>query len=200
REVCLYSKRPGFGTIAEAMSGCAYVNGFPDRPPTLPPFTLGDSVAGIYGSAAVMFALWHRDNSPNGGEGQVIDLSLYEPLFSILGTGVLDYDQLDMVHTRTGNKPPDSTTPRNTYLTSDDKWVALSASTLSTVERTVQILGLENDERFANPIDALKNVDELDVEIERWINRYTYNEVMEKFTSYQAAIGPVYNMAEIFED
>ena len=87
-----YSPRPGFGTVAESISGFAHINGHPDGPPTLPPFALGDGVASLFGTFGTMFALWHRD--VHGAPGQVIDLAIYEPLFWLLGPQSLVYDQL----------------------------------------------------------------------------------------------------------
>ena len=113
-----YATRPGFGTLAESMTGYAHMNGFPDGPPTLPPFALGDGVAAMTGAFAVMMALWWRDT--HGGTGQVIDLSIYEPLFWILGPQATVYDQLGIVQGRTGNRAP-FTAPRNAYLAKDGR-------------------------------------------------------------------------------
>ena len=115
-----YAKRRAFGTLAEAMSGFAHQTGQPDGPPTLPPFGLADGVAGLAGAFAVMLALHRRER--NGGRGQVIDLSLIEPLLTILGPGPSVYDQLQIVPGRHGNRSPNNA-PRNTYLTRDGRWV-----------------------------------------------------------------------------
>ena len=117
-----YARRPGFGTLAESMSGYAHINGFPDGPPTLPPFALGDSVAALTGAFAAMAALWWREH---GGTGQAIDLSIYEPLFWILGPQASVYDQLGIVQNRTGNRAP-FTAPRNAYQARDGRWLGLS--------------------------------------------------------------------------
>jgi crotonobetainyl-CoA:carnitine CoA-transferase CaiB-like acyl-CoA transferase len=109
-----YAKRRAFGTLAEAMSGLAHQTGQEDGPPTLPPFGLADGVAGITGALAVMLALYHRD--ARGGGGQVIDVSLLEPLLGILGPGPSVYDQLGIVAGRHGNRSPNNA-PRNAYLT-----------------------------------------------------------------------------------
>ncbi len=109
-----YAERPGFGTVAEAMSGYAYTNGFPDHPPSLPSFAMGDGVCALYGTVATLAALRHRDVAAGGG--QMIDLSLVEPLFAFLGPQALVYDQLGLVQERTGNSTT-WTSPRNTYRT-----------------------------------------------------------------------------------
>ena len=133
-----YSPRPGFGTVAESISGYAHINGQPDGPPTLPPFALGDGVASMFGTFATMFALWHRN--VNHGPGQVIDLAIYEPLFWLLGPQALVYDQLGYVQNRTGSST-DWTAPRNAYQTSDGKWLGMSASSQSIAERVMKLVG-----------------------------------------------------------
>jgi crotonobetainyl-CoA:carnitine CoA-transferase CaiB-like acyl-CoA transferase len=122
------SDRPGYGTLAEAMSGFAHVTGQPDGPPTLPPFMLADGVAGLASTSAVMMALHHRD--VHGGGGQLIDVSPIEPLARLLEYATLSYDQLGIIPGRTGNRL-DASAPRNAYRTADDKWLAISWNTRS---------------------------------------------------------------------
>ena len=133
-----YAKRRAFGTLAEAMSGFAHQTGQPDGPPTLPPFGLADGVTGLAGAIAVLLALYHRDT--NGGRGQVIDVSLLEPLLTLLGPGPSVYDQLGIVPGRHGNRSPNNA-PRNTYVTRDGRWVAISASATSIAERVMRLVG-----------------------------------------------------------
>ena len=121
--------RPGFGTLAEAMSGFAHVTGQPDGPPTLPPFMLADGVAAMAATYAVMMALYHRDTHDAGG--QLVDVSLVEPLARLVEQATLAYDQLGVVQSRTGNRV-DASAPRNAYRTADDKWIALSSAASST--------------------------------------------------------------------
>lgn len=195
-----YSHEPGFGTVAEAMSGYAYSNGFPDRPPALPSFALGDGVCALYGAVATLAALRYRD-SP-GGRGQMIDLSLLEPLFAFLGPQALAYDQLGVVQERNGNSTT-WTTPRNTYLTKDGHWVALSASSQSIAERLVRLVGradLVDEEWFADHVGRAAHAEELDAVIGAWIAQRTMAEALEAVKDAQAAIGPVYSIADIFAD
>jgi crotonobetainyl-CoA:carnitine CoA-transferase CaiB-like acyl-CoA transferase len=195
-----YKDRPGFGTVAEAMSGFAYTNGFPDRPPSLPSFALGDGVCGLYGAVATLVALRHRE--ARGGDGQVIDLSLVEPLFAFLGPQALVYDQLGSVPERLGNVTT-WTSPRNAYLTRDERWVALSASSQSVAERLVRLVGradLIGEEWFADHDGRAAHATELDEIIGAWIAERTTEEVLSAFDDAQAAVGPVYSIAEIFED
>jgi formyl-CoA transferase len=195
-----YSERPGFGTLAEAMSGFAYLNGYPDRPPLLPPTGLADSVAALFSTFAVMFALYHRDVS--GGGGQYIDTSLIEPIFSLLGPQPLRYDQLDEIEERSGNRST-SSAPRNVYQTKDDRWVAISASAQPLAMRTFDAIDrpdLKDDPRFSTNEKRLENVDELDAIIQGWMDDHTREEVLAAFEEADATIGPVYNVEDILED
>ena len=119
-----YARRPGFGTLAEAMSGFAALTGEPDGPPTLPPFGLADGVAALATAFAVMVALRARERT---GRGQVVDMSLIEPMMTLLGPQLTAYDQLGDVQPRTGNRSSHNA-PRNTYRTADGRWVAVSTS------------------------------------------------------------------------
>jgi crotonobetainyl-CoA:carnitine CoA-transferase CaiB-like acyl-CoA transferase len=196
-----YSSRPGFGTLAEAISGYAHINGWPDGPPTLPPFALGDGIAALTGTCAVMFALWWREHGGDG-RGQVIDLSIYEPLFWMLGPQALVYDQLGVVQGRTGNRAP-FTAPRNAYRSKDGRWLGLSGSAQSIAERVMRIVGREDliaEPWFADHTGRLQHADELDGVIGAWIGERTAEEVLDAFTEMEAAIAPIYSIADIFED
>jgi crotonobetainyl-CoA:carnitine CoA-transferase CaiB-like acyl-CoA transferase len=195
-----YSRRPGFGTIAEAMSGFAYITGFPDGPPTLPPFGLADSITALNGTYAVMVALYHRDT--NNGKGQIIDLSIVESMFSVLGSQSTDYEALGVIPERVGNRVPFSA-PRNLYQTRDNQYVCISGSAQSITERVFKIIGREDlisDERFRTNDSRLKNVDELDRIIGEWIKQYDRDDIIAKFSDEDAAIGPIYSIKDIFED
>jgi crotonobetainyl-CoA:carnitine CoA-transferase CaiB-like acyl-CoA transferase len=196
-----YKNLPGFGTLAESISGYAYMNGWPDGPPTLPPFALADGVASLTGAFAVMYALWWREHGGNG-QGQVIDLSIYEPLFWILGPQPLVYDQLGIVQERTGNAAP-FTAPRNAYRAKDGRWLGLSASAQSIAERLMKIVGrddLVEEPWFQDHTGRLEHADELDAIIEEWVGRHTTEEVLAAFAEHEAAIAPINSIADILED
>jgi crotonobetainyl-CoA:carnitine CoA-transferase CaiB-like acyl-CoA transferase len=128
-----YSSRPGFGTLAEAMSGFAAITGEPDGPPTLPPFGLADGIAALTTSYAVMVALHARNET---GRGQVVDLAIIEPILTLLGPQIIAYDQLGELQPRLGNRSSNNA-PRNTYKTKDGLWVAISTSAHSVAERVM---------------------------------------------------------------
>jgi formyl-CoA transferase len=195
-----YRDRPGFGTLAEAISGFAHLNGWPDRPPALPPFALGDGVAALTGCALAMFALHHRDHGD--GRGQVIDLSIFEPLFWLLGPQASVYEQLGVGGERTGNRAP-FTAPRNAYRAADGRWLALSASAQSIAERVMRIVGrpeLAEEPWFRDHEGRLAHADELDAVIGEWIGARTSEEVLEAFADGEAAIAPIYGIEDIVKD
>jgi formyl-CoA transferase len=195
-----YAERPGFGTLAEAMSGFAYLNGFPDREPLLPPTGLADGVAALFSTFSVMFALYHRD--VNGGGGQYIDTSLVEPIFSLLGPQPLRYEQLDEIEERSGNRSA-SSAPRNVYRTGDDRYVAISASAQPIAMRVFDAIDrpdLKDDPRFADNEARVEHVEELDAIIQAWMDDHTRGEVLDAFEAADATIAPIYNVADIVGD
>ncbi len=195
-----YAHRPGFGTLAEAMSGYAHMTGDPDGPPLLPPIALADEVAALLGSFATMVALYHRDRA--GGGGQVIDLALFEGLFGLTGPVAMAFDRLSLVTGRHGNRLP-YVAPRNTYRTADDRWVALSGTSQSVADRILDAIGrsdLVTDPRFATNEARVEHVDELDEIIGDWIGDHTLQEAMAAFEAHEAAASPIYDVREIFAD
>jgi crotonobetainyl-CoA:carnitine CoA-transferase CaiB-like acyl-CoA transferase len=195
-----YRERAGFGTLAEAMSGFAAITGEPDGPPTLPPFGLADGIAGITGAAATMMALYHRD--ARGGEGQEVDLAILEPLVTVLGPQPIVYDQLGEVQQRTGNRSVNNA-PRNTYRTSDGKWVAVSTSANNIAERVMHLVGkpeLIDEPWFATGAGRAEHAELLDGLVSDWVAERTREQVLDAFTEAGAAIAPVYDVADLMAD
>lgn len=195
-----YAKRRAFGTLMEAMSGFAHQTGQEDGPPTLPPFGLADGVAGLTGAYAVMTALYNRD--VNGGRGQVIDLALLEPLLGILGPGPTVYDQLGIIAGRHGNRSPNNA-PRNTYVTRDGRWVAISASATSIAERVMRLVGREDvigEPWFASAGERSRRAELLDGAVQSWIAARDFDEVVTAFNEAGAAIAPIYNVEQLLRD
>ncbi|TSD13327.1 CoA transferase [Haloglomus irregulare] len=196
--------QPGFGTVAEAMSGFAHVNGFPDREPLLPPIPLADMAAGHYAVQAAMFALFEREVGPDGdgsGEGQVIDVSLYESLFRMFPGDVEAYDRLGEVRERRGNHHSNAA-PRNVYEATDG-YVALSASAQSIFENLAETVGhpeLVEDERFATNDARVEHADELDAYIAPYIAERTVAEAVADLGAGDAVVAPVYDVSDVFAD
>ncbi len=191
-----YRNRPGFGSVGEALSGFAAINGEEGGPPLLPPFGLADHIAGIYGAYAVLAALHERRRS---GKGQVIDLALYEAMFSVIGSQVIDYDQLGFIQKRHGNRVHYSS-PRNVYQTLDERWIALSGSTPSTAQRVFDAMGtpeLGRDQKFATNAARIANADELDALIGSWIGSHQFDFVMAEFIAAGVAAAPVLSIDHI---
>ncbi|QEV17599.1 CaiB/BaiF CoA transferase family protein [Streptomyces alboniger] len=194
-----YARRPGFGTLAEAMSGFAAITGDPEGPPTLPPFGLADSIAGLATAYAVMTALTARERT---GRGQVVDMAIIEPILTVLGPQPLWYDQLGHVQPRTGNRSTNNA-PRNTYRTADGRWVAVSTSAQSIAERLMRLVGrpeLIAEPWFASGADRARHADVLDEAVGGWIARHTRAEVIEAFEKAQAAVAPVQDVRDVMTD
>jgi crotonobetainyl-CoA:carnitine CoA-transferase CaiB-like acyl-CoA transferase len=197
-----YRDRPGFGTLAESMSGFAALTGEPDGPPTLPPMGLADTLSGLTGVGAVMMALWHRDRPGGSGEGQVVDISLLEPMMCAVGPGPTIYDQLGTLQQRTGNRSS-SNAPRNVYRTADDRWLAVSTSATSIAERVMRLVGhpeVIDEDWFSAASGRAAHVDLLDGYVAAWIGARNEAEVVEAFELAQAAVAPVYTAADVLAD
>ncbi|MFE6827549.1 CaiB/BaiF CoA transferase family protein [Streptomyces sp. NPDC057690] len=194
-----YAHRPGFGTLAEAMSGFAAITGEPDASPTLPPFGLADSIAGLATAYAVMTALAARDRT---GEGQVVDMAIIEPILTVLGPQPLWYDQLGYVQARTGNRSANNA-PRNTYRTADGNWVAVSTSAQSIAERVMRLVGrpdLIDEPWFATGADRAAHADLLDEAVGSWIAARSRTDVLAAFEKAEAAIAPIQDVRDVMAD
>lgn len=194
-----YSGRPGFGTIAETMSGFAHVNGWPDTPPTAPPFGFADSIAGMAAALGVVSAL-HRRNQT--GRGDVVDVALYEPLMFILGDAVLQWTANQQVMTRAGNATG-AASPRGIYQASDGKWLAIAASAQRIAERLFAAIGrpdLKDDTRYATNAARLENDASLQRIIGDWIATRPRAEVLEILDAYEVVAAPVNDAQDIAAD
>ena len=194
-----YSRRPGFGTLAESMSGLAAITGEPDGPPTLPPFGLADGVAALCCVNAVLMALRVREIS---GAGQVVDLAIIEPLITLLGSQPTVYGLLGEKQPRTGNRSVNNA-PRNTYRTRDEKWVAVSTSSQSIAERVLRLVGhaeVIDENWFATGAGRAAHADLLDDYVSVWTAARTAAEVIEAFENAQAAAALIYDIEDVFHD
>jgi len=193
-----YSRKPGFGTLVEAMSGFAYLNGYADKPPVLPPLALADMIAGIYGAAGVMTALRVAEKE---GKGQVVDLSLFEPIFSFISSEALKFQLVGEPTLRSGNQSS-HTAPRNVYLCSDGKYVAMSGSMQSMAMRIFDTIGrpeLKTHEKFRDNDARVKHRDELDEIIGAFIAQRTQQENLAIFEAAGVTVGPVCSVADLVD-
>jgi crotonobetainyl-CoA:carnitine CoA-transferase CaiB-like acyl-CoA transferase len=194
-----YAGRPGFGTLAEAMSGFAALNGDPDGPPLLPPFALADGVAGLATAFAILVALRGREQT---GRGQVVDTSLVEPLMALLGPQVTAYDLLGWLQPRLGNRSSHNA-PRNLYRTADGWWVAVSASATSIAERVLRLVGrpdLAEQPWFATSAGRVAHAEEIEAAVAEWIEARNRDDVLAAFEAAEAAVAPVYDARDILAD
>jgi crotonobetainyl-CoA:carnitine CoA-transferase CaiB-like acyl-CoA transferase len=193
-----YSHKPGFGTLVEAMSGFAYLNGYPDRPPVLPPLAMADMIAGVYGAAGVLTALRVAERR---GKGQVIDLSLFEPIFSFIASEAAKTQLTGVATMRAGNQSS-HTAPRNVYQCGDGGFVALSGSMQSMAMRILDTIGrpeLKGDPRFATNEGRVANREELDRIIATFIGARTTQENLDLFEAAGVTVGPVCSMADLLD-
>ncbi|KVD89343.1 CoA transferase [Burkholderia stagnalis] len=195
-----FRHKPGFGTLAEGYAGFAAINGFADREPVLPPMFLGDMTAGLSGAIAVLVALHARD--AQGVAGQVIDVSLFEPLLSILGPAAANYALTGQVKARTGSRSS-NTAPRNAYRTRDGKWLCLSSSTQAMAERLFHAIGradLIDDPRYATNVQRVQHAEALDAIVGAFIGARDLDANLAFFEEAGVTAGPIHDIAQIVAD
>ncbi len=194
-----FRHKPGFGTLVEGYSGFAAQNGFADREPVLPPMYMADGYAGLYGAAAAMIALRH---AVGGGGGQVVDLSLFDPIFTMMEPQMANWRLTGRVKPRTGSRSTNSV-PRNAYRTADGAWVCLSASTQGMTEKLFAAIGrpeLATDPRFRTNADRLLHVEELDGIIGAFIGARSLDETLAHFDHAGVTIGPIMDAERLDKD
>jgi crotonobetainyl-CoA:carnitine CoA-transferase CaiB-like acyl-CoA transferase len=187
-----YAHRPGFATLAEAMSGFAALNGEPGGPPLLPPIALTDEVTGLAAAFATMVAV-------HSGVGQVVDVNLLESLFQIMGPLMSAYRLLGYQQPRLGSGIAYSV-PRGTYRCADGEWVAVSTSAETVAQRVMTLIGVGDDPRFVSFEGRIAHREEIDRLMSEWIGARTQPEVLSAFEEAHAAIAPILDMAGIAED
>ena len=194
-----FAHKPGFGTLVEGYSGFAAINGFPDRAPVLPPMFMADAYAGLYGAATAMIALRHAEAT---GQGQVMDLSLFEPIFAVLEPQMANYRLTRKVKPRTGSRST-NTAPRNAYRTKDGGWVGLSSSTQAMFVKLLKSIGraeLAEDPRFRNNAERVRHVEEIDAVIGDAIAAMTMADALAQFDRDGVTIGPILDVAALETD
>ena len=194
-----YAQLPGFGTLVEAMSGLADRTGFPDREPVLPPTALADMFAGLSGAMATVTALLARER---GAGGQVIDLSLLEPLFSALGPEAAIYRRTGVIKQRSGNGS-NTSAPRNIYRCADGGFVAVSGSTQTMAKRIFEVIGqpeMIEDPRFRTNTDRVRHRPLVDAAVGAWFATLSRDAALERMRAAGVTAGPVYNIGDAVAD
>lgn len=194
-----YQDRPGFARVAEAFSGLTYMSGHADGPPLFAGYAVGDGLAGVYGAFSLSAALLHRERT---GEGQLIDLALYEPMLRIIESLIVDYDLLGIVPRRTGNQNP-AVAPSSIYRTSDDRWITIPASTQQMWERLCRALDvpdLMDDQRYCDNRSRISHRDALDRRIDELVAERSFAELEHVFGAHDVAYGSVNSVVDIVND
>ena len=200
-----YSDRAGFGAVGESMGGIRYLTGYPGQAPTRMGISLGDSVAGLYSVIGILMALYHRDiNTKNGqtGEGQVIDVALYEAVFSLMESMVPEYDQKQVIRERTGSVLQ-GIAPSNVYMTKEGKYAVIAANSDVIVQRLLKLMkrdDLLNDERFSSNEQRVRHMTFIDELIGAWSGTLSLAECLEQLNAHDIPAGPIYSIADIFSD
>jgi crotonobetainyl-CoA:carnitine CoA-transferase CaiB-like acyl-CoA transferase len=191
-----YRERPGFGTVAETASGFAFINGWPDSPPTSPPFGFADSIAGISAAMGTAMALYRRERT---GAGEVIDVALYEPLMFIVGDTILKYTSLGEVQGRVGNGTG-SASPRGIYQAADGAWLSIAASNEVIARRLFKAMGrpeLSDDPRFATNQARMANNDAIQHEVTAWVAARPRADTLKILDEFEVVAAPVNDAGDI---
>ena len=194
-----FAHKPGFGTLVEGYSGFAAINGYADRPPVLPPMFMADAYAGLMGASSALIALRHAERT---GQGQVVDLSLFEPIFSVLEPQMANYRISRKLKPRTGSRST-NTAPRNAYQTRDGGWVGLSSSTQAIFVKLMKSIGrpeLVEDPRFRTNSDRLRHIEEIDAVVRDAVAQLTMEEALAQFDRDGVTIGPIMDVAGLEQD
>ena len=196
-----YAERAGFASVAEAMGGLRYINGFPGEPPPRLHISLGDSLAGMFAAQGVLAALYWRDAS-GSGEGQIVDVSLLESSFALLESTVPEYDRLGIVR-GPGGTGLKGVAPSNIFKSSDDKWIVIAANADNVYRRLCDAMGmpeLADDERFSTHLARGDNQEELEGIVAVWASRHDAATIDAMLNDAGVICGPIYTIADIFED
>ncbi|HZH33674.1 MAG TPA: CaiB/BaiF CoA-transferase family protein, partial [Pyrinomonadaceae bacterium] len=195
-----YASRPGFANVCESLGGIRYTSGYPDRPPVRTGVSLGDSLAGLHGALGALTAVYHRD--VNGGNGQLVDVAIYESIFNMMESTLAEYDKLGHIRERKGAKI-EGIVPTSTYPTADGKFIVIGANGDSIYKRLMEKAGrsdLASDPRLASNAGRVEHEEAIDAAIEDWTKRHTYQEIYEALIEAEVPCSPVYSIADITQD
>jgi crotonobetainyl-CoA:carnitine CoA-transferase CaiB-like acyl-CoA transferase len=196
-----YRDKPGFGSIGEAMGGLRYITGYPDRPPTRVGISIGDSIAALYAVIGALMAVYHRDVKGTG-QGQYVDVALYESVFSLMESMLPEYDRAGIIRERTGSILP-GITPSNTYLCKDGKYVVIGANGDAIFKRLMIAIGYPEyaeDPRFQDNASRTEHAEFLDRIIGDWAKSVTISEALQLLDEAQVPAGRIYSIEDIVKD
>jgi formyl-CoA transferase len=196
-----YSERAGYASVAEAMGGLRYINGFPGEAPPRTGISLGDSLAGMFAVQGILAALYQRDVLGDG-RGQVVDVSLMEASFALLESAVPEYDRLGIVR-QPGGTALKGVAPSNIFKSRDGLWLVIAANQDTVFRRLCEVMGrpeLADDPRFATHLARGENQEEIDGIVAEWAALHDARDIDRALNDAGVVCGPIYTMAEIFED
>ena len=197
-----YAQRAGFASVAEAMGGLRYINGFPGEAPPRTGISLGDSLAAMFAVQGILAALYHRDALGGDGHGQVVDVSLMEASFALLESTVPEFDRLGIVRQPSGTGLK-GVAPSNIFKSRDEMWIVIAANQDAVFRRLCDAMGgpeLADDPRFATHLARGENEETLDAIIGEWAAQHDAREIDRTLNEAGVACGPIYSVADIFED
>ena len=204
---------PGFGAIGESMGGIRYVSGYPDRPPVRIGISIGDSIAALHGVIGAMMALRHRDvtggrwNGKDGdacvaGQGQMVDVALYESVFNMMESLVPEFDQAGVVRERTGGALP-GIVPSNTYTTGEGKNIVIAGNGDAIFKRLMVAIGrsdLADDPQLARNDGRVPRTAEIDGAIQAWCDTQTIETALEILQAADVPVGKIYSVRDMMSD
>jgi crotonobetainyl-CoA:carnitine CoA-transferase CaiB-like acyl-CoA transferase len=196
-----YAARPGYANVAEGFSGMRYVTGFPDRPPARPNLSLGDTLAGLHAALGILMSLYHRD-AKGTGQGQMVDVAIYEACFNMMESLIPEYDKLGEIRERQGSKLS-GIVPTNTYPTKDGKYIIIGGNGDTIFKRLMTAAGREdlaNDPRLAHNDGRVAHEPMIDAALAEWTSAHTYDDLFAALEKAEVPTGPIYNAADIVND
>ncbi|MCH7570744.1 MAG: CoA transferase [Deltaproteobacteria bacterium] len=196
-----YASRPGYASVAEAMSGLRYVTGYPDRAPVRSNLSLGDTIAGLHAALGALMAVYHRDIH-GSGHGQVVDVAIYESIFNMMESMLPEYDKLGYIRERQGAKLP-GIVPSNTYMCRDGKYIVIGGNGDAIYKRLMNAMGrndLAEDPRLGHNEGRVEHEEMIDSAIEVWTKQHTYQEIFNVLEAATVPCGPIYSIADMVRD
>ncbi|MBZ5527663.1 MAG: CoA transferase [Acidobacteriia bacterium] len=196
-----YSHKPGFASVAEGVGGFRFVNGYPDRPPVRPNLSLGDSLAGLHAALGILMAVYHRDVKGTG-QGQMIDVAIYEAVYNMMEGMVPEYDKGGVIRQREGTRLS-GIVPTGTYPCQDGIDIIIGGNSDSLFKRMMLAMNrpdMAADPRFEHNNDRAQHADEIDAAMTAWTRQHPSKEVVRILEEAGVPVGPIYSVADMLRD